>query len=97
MHANRVAPSPIQSTINVGLGGNTGAEGVVVFMNELVPFLDRFPPNVPPNTEDIVTQFDRYEAKHRPRANWSVNMPHYVTRFEAMDIWWLRLLRRLSP
>ncbi|KAK4235378.1 FAD/NAD(P)-binding domain-containing protein [Achaetomium macrosporum] len=71
-----------KSTINVGLGGNTAVEGVATFMNLLVPLLAR---NPKPSHSDV------------PRARACVTLSHYVTRFEAMDTWWLRMLRWLSP
>ncbi|KAJ9130968.1 Zeaxanthin epoxidase, chloroplastic [Pleurostoma richardsiae] len=89
--------SVAKSTVNVGLGGNTAVEGIVTFMNELVPLLKRYPPGTQPTAEDVVGLFDRYEAKHRPRADLCVKMSHYVTRYEAMDTWWLRIIRWLSP
>ncbi len=78
----------------MGLGGNTAVEGVVTFVNELVPLLER---SAEPRAEDIVSLFDTFEQKFRPRARLCVNLSYYVTRFEAMDTWWLRLLRWLSP
>ena len=63
-------------------------------MNELLPVLKE---TKTPGKEELKGVFDRYEEKHRPRANACVTISGYVTRFEVMETWWLRLLRVLSP
>ncbi|KAL1880546.1 hypothetical protein VTK73DRAFT_5559 [Phialemonium thermophilum] len=88
--------SAAKSTINVGLGGNTAVEGVTALANELIPAVRRSGSSEL-NVQDIQEVFARFETRHRPRANLCVTGSHYITRFEAMDTWWLRLLRRISP
>ncbi|EHK18341.1 uncharacterized protein TRIVIDRAFT_204498 [Trichoderma virens Gv29-8] len=88
-----------KATINPGLGGNLAVEGVVHLMNELVPLVRRCEADGGrnPTKSEITAALDAYEAKQRPHANTIVTMSGYVTRYEAMETWWLRLLRRMSP
>lgn len=67
-------------------------EGTAV--NELLPVLEK---TANPGKQEIRRVFDRYEEKQRPRAETCVTISKYVTRYEAMDTWWLRLLRVISP
>ncbi|KAF3769433.1 FAD/NAD(P)-binding domain-containing protein [Cryphonectria parasitica EP155] len=83
-----------KSTINPGLGGNTHIEGICNFVNELKPLLENSPK---PTTEEIHSLFQKYEDKQRPRATACVNVSSYITRFEAMDTWYWRLARIISP
>ncbi|KAF3074543.1 FAD-dependent monooxygenase paxM [Trichoderma lentiforme] len=88
-----------KATINPGLGGNLAIEGVVHLMNELIPLVRRCEADGgrKPTKSEITAALDAYEAKQRPHANTIVTMSGYVTRYEAMETWWLRLLRRVSP
>jgi 2-polyprenyl-6-methoxyphenol hydroxylase-like FAD-dependent oxidoreductase len=88
-----------KATVNPGLGGNLAVEGVVHFMNELVPLLRRCEEDGKrkPTTTELVATFDEYEKKQRPHANLIVGASGYITRYEAMETWWLRALRRVSP
>lgn len=81
--------------MNPGLGANTHVEAICNLINELYPLLkscDRHP-----TTKEIQTVFASYEEKQRPRAQTVVNVSGYITRFEAMDTWYWRLARVLSP
>ncbi|EFX00609.1 FAD-binding domain containing protein [Grosmannia clavigera kw1407] len=93
-----------KATINPGLGANLGVEGVVHLANLLVPLVRRVA--VEPDDRNCHTRptrlqladvFSAYEKLQRPHADLVVSMSSYLTRFEAMETWWLRLLRRLSP
>lgn len=87
-----------KSTINVGLGGNLAVEGVVHLVNGLVPLIRQCEANGrKPTRTEITAVLDAYEEKQRPHAKTIVTMSRYVTRYEAMETWWLRLLRRVSP
>ncbi|PTB63038.1 FAD/NAD(P)-binding domain-containing protein [Trichoderma citrinoviride] len=88
-----------KATINPGLGGNLAVEGVVHLLNELVPLVRRCEADGGrrPSKSEITAVLDTYETKQRPHANTIVTMSGYVTRYEAMETWWLRLLRRVSP
>lgn len=87
-----------KSTINIGLGGNLAVEGVVHLVNELVPLVRQCEASGrKPTKSEITAVFDTYEEKQRPHAKKVVTMSGYVTRYEAMETWWLRLLRRVSP
>lgn len=88
-----------KATVNPGLGGNLAVEGVVNLMNELVPLLRRCEEDGmrKPNTTELAATFDEYEKKQRPHADLIVNASGYITRYEAMDTWWLNALRRVSP
>lgn len=88
-----------KATVNPGLGGNLAVEGVVHLLNELVPLLRRCEEDGmrKPTTAELAATFDEYEKKQRPHADLVVNASGYITRYEAMDTWWLRALRRVSP
>lgn len=88
-----------KATVNPGLGGNLAVEGVVHLMNELVPLLRRCEEDGSrkPTSAELAATFDEYEKKQRPHADLIVNASGYITRYEAMDTWWLRTLRRVSP
>lgn len=88
-----------KATVNPGLGGNLAVEGVVHLMNELVPLLRRCEEDGmrKPTSTEVTAAFDEYEKKQRPHAGLIVNASGYITRYEAMDSWWLGTLRRLSP
>lgn len=88
-----------KATVNPGLGGNLAVEGVVHFMNELVPLLRRCEEDGKrkPTSAEVAAALDEYEKKQRPHADLIVNASGYITRYEAMDTWWLRALRRVSP
>ncbi|CAN8105772.1 unnamed protein product [Discula destructiva] len=94
-----IGDSVHKATINPGLGGNLAVEGVVHFLNELVPLLRRCDEDGmrKPTSSELTATFDEYETKQRPRADLIVNMSGYITRYEAMDTWWLRALRLASP
>jgi hypothetical protein len=61
------------------------------FLKELI---DR---NPAPSTAELQTVFAKYEAAHRPRAEQGVFFSSIVTMFDAMETWWLRLIRIISP
>lgn len=88
-----------KATVNPGLGGNLAVEGVVHLMNELVPLLRRCEEDGmrKPTSAELAATFDEYEKKQRPHADLIVNASGYITRYEAMDTWWLNTLRRVSP
>lgn len=88
-----------KATVNPGLGGNLAVEGIVHLMNELVPLVRKCEEDGQrkPTTAEILATFDEYERKQRPHASMIVNASGYITRYEAMDTWWLRALRRVSP
>lgn len=65
-----------------------------VAVNELLPVLKE---TKIPTKQDLKGVFDRYEAKQRPRAKTSLTISAYLTRFEAMDSWWLRIFRVIFP
>lgn len=94
-----IGDSVHKATVNPGLGGNLAVEGVVHFLNELVPLLRRCEEDGmrKPTSTELTATFDEYEKKQRPHANLIVNASGYITRYEAMDSWWLRALRRASP
>lgn len=88
-----------KATVNPGLGGNLAVEGVVHLVNELVPLVRTCEEDGKrkPTSAEVLAMFDEYEKKHRPHASMIVNASGYITRYEAMDTWWLRALRRVSP
>ncbi|KKY30964.1 putative monooxygenase fad-binding protein [Diaporthe ampelina] len=88
-----------KATVNPGLGGNLAVEGVVHLLNELVPLLRRCEEDGMrrPTSTELAATFDEYEKKQRPHADLIVNASGYITRYEAMDTWWLSALRRVSP
>lgn len=63
-------------------------------VNELLPVLKK---KGNPGQEEMKGVFDRYEAKHRPRSETSLKVSRFFTRYEAMDTWYFRLLRVISP
>ncbi|KAI1382711.1 FAD/NAD(P)-binding domain-containing protein [Hypoxylon trugodes] len=89
-----VGDAACRTTVNPGLGGNLTIEGVCVLANELVALLQR---TQVPQVQDITGAFKRYEQAHRPRAKMTMDMSNYLTRYEATDSTWMRLLRWLSP
>jgi hypothetical protein len=74
-------------------------EGVVHLLNELVPLVRRARDegSGKPTLCDLTAALDHYEKKQRPHANLIVSMSGYITRYEAMETWWLRFLRWISP
>ncbi|KAH8883256.1 FAD/NAD(P)-binding domain-containing protein [Thozetella sp. PMI_491] len=88
-----------KATVNPGLGANLAVEGIVHLMNELVPLVRRCAADGArkPTKSELAAVLDTYETKQRPHASTIVTMSGYITRYEAMDTWWLRALRRLSP
>lgn len=87
-----------KSTINAGLGGNLAVEGVVHLVNGLVPLVRECDASGrKPTRAEITDVLDTYEEQQRPHAKTIVTMSRYLTRYEAMETWWLRLLRRVSP
>lgn len=90
-----------KATVNPGLGGNVAVEGVVHLMNELVPLVRRCAAADgearTPTAEELAAVFDEYEKRQRPHADLIVSMSGYITRYEAMETWWLRALLRASP
>lgn len=66
-------------------------------VNELRPVLGDLKEAKDPGKEKLQMVFDRYEAKQRPRANACVTLSSYLTKYEGMETWWLRLLRYISP
>lgn len=85
-----------QSTVNAGIGGNTCVEGVVRFVNELLPLL-KGSRDVAPTTKEVHVMFEAFEAKQRPRTQLTVSLSSIYTRYEAMDTWWLRSIRLMYP
>ncbi|RWA14077.1 hypothetical protein EKO27_g1044 [Xylaria grammica] len=86
-----------KTTVNAGIGGNTHVEGVCHFMNGLVGLVKQ---NHAPSTKEITEMFNGYETKQRPRSELILKLSAFVTRYEAMETWWLRLLMpvmRLLP
>jgi 2-polyprenyl-6-methoxyphenol hydroxylase-like FAD-dependent oxidoreductase len=94
-----VGDSVHKATVNPGLGGNLAVEGVVHLVNQLVPLVRRCAAEEKrtPSKEELVAVFDKYEKKQRPHGDLIVSMSGYITRYEAMETWWLRLLLRISP
>lgn len=93
-----IGDSAHKATINAGLGGNLAVEGLVHLVNELEPLVRQCEASGRrPTRSEITAVLDAYEEKQRPHAKTIVNMSRFVTRYEAMDTWWLRLLRRISP
>lgn len=88
-----------KATVNPGLGGNLAVEGAVHLLNELVPLLRGCEEDGArkPTSAELAAALDEYERRQRPHADLVVSMSGYVTRYEAMDTWWLRALRRASP
>lgn len=88
-----------KATVNPGLGGNLAVEGVVHLLNELVPLVRRCEEDGKrkPTSTELAAAFDEYEKKQRPHADLIVSASGYITRYEAMETWWLRALRRVSP
>ncbi|KAJ3563945.1 hypothetical protein NPX13_g8016 [Xylaria arbuscula] len=84
-----VGDSVSKATINAGLGGNTHIEGVCHLMNEIMELLKHSPA---PGTNEITEMFSKYEGKQRPRAELTVTLSGFITRYEAMETWWMRLL-----
>lgn len=89
-----VGDAVFKATVNAGLGGSTAVEGVCNLVNELLPVLKE---TKIPTKQDLKGVFDRYEARQRPRAKTSLTVSAYLTRFEAMDSWWLRIFRVIFP
>ncbi|KAJ1323057.1 FAD dependent monooxygenase [Microdochium nivale] len=97
-----VGDSVHKATINAGLGGNLAIEGVVNLVNPLVAAL-RKPLRAGRDKAEGLSRgelhdvFAAYEREQRPRAGRIVALSGYITRFEAMETWWLRLLRWVVP
>ncbi|KAI1427595.1 hypothetical protein F5Y12DRAFT_737400 [Xylaria sp. FL1777] len=83
-----IGDSASKSTVNPGLGGNAHVEGVCRLMNEMTDLLKQSPT---PSTNEITEMFNRYEEQQRPRAELTVTISGYVTRYEARETWWLRM------
>ncbi|KUI53904.1 Anhydrotetracycline monooxygenase [Cytospora mali] len=81
-------------TISAGLGANLGVEGACHLVNELLPVLKE---TENPGKQEIKDVLDRYEEKHRPRTKICAVLSNYLTKYEAMETWWLRLLRFIIP
>ncbi|KAI0447517.1 FAD/NAD(P)-binding domain-containing protein [Xylaria telfairii] len=81
--------SASKATINAGLGGNTHVEGVCHLVNEMMELLQHSPE---PCTDEITEMFNKYEEKQRPRAELTVTLSSFTTRYEAMETWWMRSL-----
>ncbi|KAM0817823.1 putative Fad binding domain-containing [Seiridium cardinale] len=94
-----VGDSVHKATINPGLGGNLAVEGVVNLVNELVLLLGRceVEGGRKPTSSELADTLDEYEKKQRPHADLVVKLSGLLTRYEAMETWWLRALRRASP
>lgn len=88
-----------KATVNPGLGANLAVEGVVHLMNELVALIRQCESDGSrkPTKDELAAVLDTYEKKQRPHANMIVTASGYITRYEAMETWWLRCLRRVSP
>lgn len=86
--------SVAKATVNPGLNGNTHVEGVCHLVNQLQLLLQQ---GVPPTTTEIQEAFQRYEAIQKSRAQAVVRVSGYITRFEAMETWYWRLARVISP
>ncbi|KAH7025105.1 uncharacterized protein B0I36DRAFT_376800 [Microdochium trichocladiopsis] len=92
-----------KATINPGLGGNLAVEGVVALVNSLRAALTGKTESADKkdkqrlSTVELQHVFQKYEREQRPRADKIVSLSGYVTRLEAMETWWLRLLRRVMP
>ncbi|KAI0161485.1 FAD/NAD(P)-binding domain-containing protein [Xylariaceae sp. FL1272] len=84
-----VGDSASKATVNPGLGGNTHVEGVCHLVNEMVALLKTCPS---PRSDEITDMLNRYEEKQRPRAARIVALSGLLTRYEAMEAWWMRLL-----
>lgn len=82
--------------MNIGLGGNTIVEAVCNLLNELEPLLQRCSERQP-TTAELQAVFQKYEAVQKPRVQSVVRLSGYITRFEAMETWYWRLARVISP
>ncbi|KAJ6005031.1 hypothetical protein N7540_012830 [Penicillium herquei] len=80
-----------KATINPGLGGNLGYEGIARFTNGLVPLLKETPS---PSLEQLTEVFNQYVAGQKPRAHTVVNTSGQITRYEAQSSWSLRFASR---
>ncbi|KAJ5736210.1 uncharacterized protein N7483_001335 [Penicillium malachiteum] len=80
-----------KATINPGLGGNLGYEGIARFTNGLVPLLKETPS---PSLEQLTEVFNQYVAGQKPRAHTVVNNSGQITRYEAQSSWTLRFASR---
>ncbi|KKK11808.1 hypothetical protein ARAM_002655 [Aspergillus rambellii] len=80
-----------KATINPGLGGNLGYEGIARFTNGLVPLLKEHPM---PSLEQLTAVFDQYYTSQKPRAETVVSLSGQITRYEAQDTWILRFASR---
>ncbi|KAJ5728386.1 hypothetical protein N7493_004716 [Penicillium malachiteum] len=80
-----------KATINPGLGGNLGYEGIARFTNGLVPLLKETPS---PSLKQLTDVFDKYVAGQKPRAHTVVNTSGQITRYEAQQSWGLRFASR---
>ncbi|KAI1270107.1 hypothetical protein F5Y18DRAFT_434536 [Xylariaceae sp. FL1019] len=92
-----VGDSVSKATINAGLGGNAHVEAVCHLANAMVELLAC---SSMPSTEEITEMFQRYENQQRQRAQLTVTISGFLTRYEAMETWWARLLThvmRLLP
>jgi hypothetical protein len=58
-------------------------------MNEIMELLKHSPA---PGTNEITEMFSKYEGKQRSRAELTVTLSGFITRYEAMETWWMRLL-----
>lgn len=58
-------------------------------MNEMIELLKHSPA---PRTNEIIEMFDNYEEKQRPRAKLTIAISGFITRYEAMETWWTKLL-----
>ncbi|KAI0467605.1 FAD/NAD(P)-binding domain-containing protein [Xylaria cf. heliscus] len=84
-----VGDSASKATVNPGLGGNTHVEGICHLVNEMMELLKQSPV---PCAKEITKMFNKYEEKQRPRAQLTVAISSFITRYEAMETWWMRLL-----
>ncbi|KAI0005662.1 FAD/NAD(P)-binding domain-containing protein [Xylariaceae sp. FL0662B] len=87
-----------KATVNPGLGGQVAVEGSVNLVNQIVPLVRKCEADGgrKPTSKELAAGFDEYEKKQRPHANLIVNMSGFLTRYEAMETLWLRILRRTS-
>ncbi|KAL3478169.1 hypothetical protein BJX99DRAFT_245688 [Aspergillus californicus] len=86
-----IGDSVHKATINAGLGGQLGYEGIARFTNALVPLLKQHPI---PSSAQITDVFNTYFTGQKPRADAICGLSAHVTRSEAQDTWFLKFASR---
>ncbi|KAI4601743.1 hypothetical protein KJ359_010607 [Pestalotiopsis sp. 9143b] len=73
----------LKITPNMGLGGNSGMESVVVLCNHLHKMLQRTPPGKKPSLSAIKDAFEGYQNERLPRAREVLALSGQVLRMQS--------------